>query len=106
MIQGFNQSNIASLTGFNNLAMQNQNSTNQIIAQGTALASQLATCCCEIKEKIGSDGDETRALINSINLQNIQGQLADAKSQINNFNQTKTLLDSLTKREVRCDRDR
>lgn len=68
--------------------MQTQNATNQIIAQGTANAATMAQCCCEIKSAIANDGDETRALINALNVQNLQTQLADAKSQISNTNQT------------------
>lgn len=31
-----------------------------------SLAAQIAECCCEVKEKIASDGQQTRDLINSI----------------------------------------
>lgn len=97
-LNSFNNLTTTLLQGVNTLSIQTVNSTNQIIAQGTALSSQLATCCCDIQNKIASDGDETRALINSINLANIQGQLNDAKNQISNFQQTQTILNSLSPR--------
>jgi hypothetical protein len=85
--------------GFNAQSLQTVTATNQIIAQGTAMAAQMAACCCDIQRAIAADGDETRALINSINLQNLQTQLADAKSQISNFQQTQTLLSALAPRD-------
>ncbi len=97
-LNSFNVLTTSVLQGFNGQAMQTQNATNQIIAQGSALSSQLAACCCEIQSKIASDGDSTRALINSINLQNIQTQLNDAKNQISNLNQTQTLISALARR--------
>jgi len=101
-LNSFNQLNIAMFQGFGSLSTQQLTATNQIIAQGTALSSQLAACCCDIQRAIAADGDETRALINAVNLQNLQTQLADAKSQISNFQQTQTLLSALAPR----DRDR
>lgn len=97
-LNSFNVLTTTTLQGVNSLAMQNITATNQIISQGTALASQLAACCCDIQQKISSDGDETRALINSINLQSLQAQLNDAKNQISNFNQTQVILNSLSPR--------
>lgn len=47
-----------------------------------AAAAQLAACCCEIKEKIGSDGDETRALLNGIALQDQRDRAAKAESML------------------------
>lgn len=96
-LNSFNALTTTLLTGFNTSAMQVQNTTNQIIAQGTALSAQLANCCCDIQKAIASDGDETRALINSINLANINSQLSDAKAQISNFNQTQSLLTALAR---------
>ncbi len=39
---------------------------------------------CEIKEKIGTDGEATRELIKLLNIQSLQAQLSDAKTQIGN----------------------
>lgn len=97
-LNSFNQLNTAMFQGFNSLSLQNVTATNQIIAQGTALSAQLASCCCDIQNKISSDGDETRVLINSINLATLNSQLNDAKNQISNFQQTQTILNSLSPR--------
>ena len=91
-LNNFNQLTTTTLQGFNGQAMQTQNATNQIIAQGAAMAAQAAQCCCEIKQTIKDDGNETRALINDLNVQNLTAQLNDAKSQISNSNQTNALV--------------
>jgi len=86
------QALINSLQNFNTLQGNLTTSTNQIIAQGTALAAQSAQCCCEVKQAIANDGNETRALINALNVQNLTAQLNDAKSQISNSAQTNALI--------------
>lgn len=91
-LNSFNQLTTTTLQGFNGQAMQTQNATNQIIAQGTAMAAQAAQCCCEIKQTIKDDGNATRALINDLNVQTLTAQLNDAKSQISNSNQTNALV--------------
>ena len=93
-----NQNALQQLNSFNNLQFQNAQATNQIIAQGTANAMAMAQCCCEIKGTILSDGNETRALINSINLSNIQSELNDAKLRISNAEQSAALIDALRPR--------
>lgn len=44
-----------------------------------ALQAQIAECCCEIKQAVKADGDETRALINGNTVDALRAQLADAK---------------------------
>lgn len=46
-----------------------------------AILAAQAACCCEIKELIRAESGATRDLINSLNTQNLQAQLADAKSE-------------------------
>ena len=87
-LNSFNNLTTTTLQGFNSSAMQIQNSTNQIIAQGVATAMQMANCCCEIKGMIMSDGNMTRALINQLDKENLQAQLADAKNQADNLAQS------------------
>ena len=94
-LNSFNNQTTTMLQGFNSAAMQIQNSTNQIIAQGTANAAAMANCCCEIKEKIGNDGDLTRQLINDLNVQNLRDQLSAANNQVSNFNQNQFLISQL-----------
>jgi len=91
-LNSFNVLTTTTLQGFNAQAMQTQNATNQIIAQGTALAAQLANCCCEMKQVVKEDGNATRALINDLNVQSLQAQLTDAKVQISNNAQNQYLL--------------
>jgi hypothetical protein len=73
------------------LAVQNQ----------AASMAALAECCCEIKEKITSDGDSTRTLINSIHTNSLERQLSDAKNALSGLQQSQgivnTLLDKLVK---------
>jgi len=71
--------NTTTLQGFNGSAMQVQNVTNQIVGQLQAMAATQAACCCELKSTIKDDGSATRALINDLNVSNLQQQLADAK---------------------------
>ena len=105
-LNSFNNLTTTTLQGFNNSAMQNQNATNQIIAQGTAAAAanaanfcdisrQMATCCCEIKGAIAADGNSTRALINDLNVQSLRDQLAAANNQVSNNAQNQYLLSSI-----------
>lgn len=60
--------------GFATNALAQANNTAAI------LASQ-AEGFCEIKERVKDDGQKTRDLINALNTQNLQAQLADAKSE-------------------------
>lgn len=78
-LNSFNQLNTTVLQWFNNQQFQTAQATNQIIAQGTANAQAMAECCCAIKEKIGTDWALTRALINDLNVHNLEQELADAK---------------------------
>jgi hypothetical protein len=66
-------------------------STSQLIAGQNAMSAQMASCCCDIKETIRTDGGLTRALIGDIRLADLQGQLSDAKAQVSNLAQTNTL---------------
>ena len=94
-MNSFNNLTTTTLQGFNGAAMQTQNATNQIIAQGTANAAAMAQCCCEIKSLINSDGNATRSLINDLNVQNLRDQLAAANNQVSNNAQNQYLLSSI-----------
>jgi hypothetical protein len=94
-MNSFNTLTTTTLQGFNGLAMQNQNSANQIIAQGTANAMAMANCCCEIKSTILADGNATRALINDTNMQALRDQLAAANSKVSNNDQSQYLLTTI-----------
>lgn len=94
-MNSFNQLTTTTLQGFNGSAMQLQNATNQIISQGTANAAAMATCCCEIKAAIVSDGQATRELINNLNVQNLRDQLATANGKVSNNEQNQYLLQTI-----------
>jgi len=94
-LNSFNNLTTTTLQGFNSSAMQVQNATNQIIAQGTANAAAMAQCCCEIKSTILADGNATRALINDLNVQNLRDQLSAANNKISNNEQNQYLLNTI-----------
>lgn len=105
-LNSFNNLTTTTLQGFNNSAMQVQNSTNQIIAQGTANAAavahgfcdisrQMAECCCEIKGVVAAEGASTRALINDLNVQSLRDQLASANNKVSNNEQNQYLLSTI-----------
>jgi len=105
-LNSFNNLTTTTLQGFNSSVMQIQNATNQIIAQGSAnaaavatgfcnISKELATCCCEVKQMIQSDGNLTRALINDTNMQNLRDQLATANSKVSNNEQNQYLLNTI-----------
>lgn len=76
----------------NRLAIANQNS---LIEKNTAsLQNQLNMQTCEIKQAISADGQATRALMNDNRMQDLQAQLADAKSAIRD----QTILGAINRR--------
>lgn len=85
-LNSFNQLSTTMLQGFNEVGRDQAQSFNQIIMGQNTLSAQLAACCCDLKSTITADGNLTRALINDIRLQELQGQLTDAKSTINSLN--------------------
>jgi hypothetical protein len=63
----------------------------------------MAAQCCELKQIVRADGDETRALVNALNVQNLQMALADAKTSnivlngtLSQTLQTQTLLSAIS----------
>lgn len=48
----------------------------------SALGSQMAECCCDIKSAVGAEGSATRALINERFINELQTRLCDAKAKI------------------------
>lgn len=47
-----------------------------------AIQAAIAACCCEQKELIRAEAGQTRDLINSLNTQDLQRQLSDAKNAL------------------------
>jgi len=94
-LNSFNNLTTTTLQGFNGQAMQIQNATNQIIAQGTAMAAAAAACCCEIKETISRDGSLTRALISDNRMHDLESQLSEARLQNSQSVQTNAIISAL-----------
>lgn len=94
-LNSFNNLTTTTLQGFNEVGRDLATATNQIIMGQNNAASQLAACCCDIKQTISNDGNLTRALINDIRVGDLQTQLQDAKSQISNLSQTSLLQNEL-----------
>lgn len=89
------QALINNLQNFNSIQSSQQTATNQIIASQNAMSAQMASCCCAIQKAIAEDGDETRSLINNLNVQNLRDQLAAANVQVSNNAQNQYLLSTI-----------
>jgi len=89
-LQGFNALNTTFLQGINELGRDTLNATNLILAGQAAAQAAAAACCCDLKTTILNDGNATRALVNSLYVQELQGQLSDAKNQNSTLAQTIT----------------
>ena len=84
----------------------NSNTQRDILMQTTQLENQLGmtslqglarldSCCCDIKQAIREDGEQTRALITQNTIQDLRDKLANAKDIISDREQTDTLLSRL-----------
>jgi len=87
-LNSFNQLNTTTLQSFNEASRDNANAFNQVQMSLNAMAAANAACCCELKSAVFQDGSSTRALIEALNVQNLQAQLADAKGQASNLAQS------------------
>lgn len=95
IIQALNTANLTNSImqqGFNEIGRDTTTATNQLIMGQNALATQLASCCCSVSQKISEDGALTRALINDLNVQRLTSELNDAKNSISNTSQTNALI--------------
>ena len=104
-----NQNALQTLNSFNLIntnLLQGVNQINSNIAGGFAaqvqqlndISRSMDDCCCEIKSVINSDGDATRALINSLNVASLTQQLSDAKTQVTVQSQTNAIIAALAPR--------
>ena len=85
------------------ILMGNANTQRDILMQTTQLENQLGltslqglarldSCCCDIKNAIREDGEQTRALITQNTIQDLRDRLSAAKDLISDREQTDTLL--------------
>ena len=88
-----NQNNLANVQGFagvqSALCQGFSGVNSNVSSQGyesriatNALASQMASCCCELKQEVQRQGCLDRELQRQIHTENIQSQLCDAKAKI------------------------
>lgn len=89
------QALINTIQNFNTVNSNITNTSNQIIAGQNAIASQMASCCCEIKGTIMAEGAATRALINDLNVQSLRDQLSAANNKVSNNEQNQYLLSTI-----------
>jgi hypothetical protein len=71
---------------------QLENQLGMTSLQGLA---RLDSCCCDIKQAIREDGEQTRALITQNTIQDLRDRLSAAKDVISDREQTDTLLSKL-----------
>ena len=88
------------------ILMGNANTQRDILMQTTQLENQLGitslqglarldSCCCDIKQAIREDGEQTRALITQNTIQDLRDRLSAAKDVISDREQTDTILSRL-----------
>lgn len=87
----------------NNTIQQGNFALNNTVTQGdyalqqklSDLSHQMENCCCETKQLIHSEGEETRALIRDNEIQTLRDKLQEANFTISQEAQNKYLLDTL-----------
>ena len=88
------------------MLLGNSNTQRDILMQTTQLENQLGitslqglarldSCCCDIKQAIREDGEQTRALITQNTIQDLRDRLTAAKDVISDREQTDTILSRL-----------
>lgn len=79
------------------VSQTNELNTNLLTTQLNAQA-QLDKCCCDIKELIRADGDETRALITQNTIQDLRDRLTAAQDVISDQRTESNIINSLSPR--------
>ena len=89
----------ASALGFSNtqrdILMQTTQLENQLGITSLQGLARLDSCCCDIKQAIREDGEQTRALITQNTIQDLRDKLTAAKDVISDREQTDTILSRL-----------
>jgi hypothetical protein len=89
----------ANALGFSNtqrdILMQTTQLENQLGITSLQGLARLDSCCCDIKQAIREDGEQTRALITQNTIQDLRDRLASAKDVISDREQTDTILSRL-----------
>lgn len=74
---GFAGVNHNILGGVNQIQLGMNNGFNSVNSNFQNLASQMASCCCDLKTTIHGEGEQTRALIQQNVIQDLRDKLAD-----------------------------
>jgi hypothetical protein len=90
------QALINSIQNFNQLQNSQTLATSQITAQLSAMAATNAECCCDLKNLITSDGNQTRALINNNTIQALRDANVALAGEVSNFKQNQFLINKLS----------
>lgn len=89
----------AGALGFSNtqrdILMQTTQLENQLGMTSLQGLARLDSCCCDIKNAIREDGEQTRALITQNTIQDLRDRLTQAKDIISDREQTDTILSRL-----------
>lgn len=89
----------ASALGFSNtqrdILMQTTQLENQLGMTSLQGLARLDSCCCDIKQAIREDGEQTRALITQNTIQDLRDRLTQAKDIISDREQTDNILSRL-----------
>lgn len=92
-------SKYASALGFANtqrdILMQTTQLENQLGMTSLQGLARLDSCCCDIKQAIREDGEQTRALITNNTIQSLRDALNQARDVISDREQTDTILSRL-----------
>lgn len=67
--------------GFANNALALNQGFNSVNGNISSLASQMASCCCDIKTTLHQEGEATRSLIQQNEIQSLRDKLQDAKNE-------------------------
>lgn len=89
------QALINNLQNFNTLQGNLTTSTNQIIAGQNDQNANFNKCCCDIKQLIQSDGNQTRALINDNTIQALRDKNTELQVAVSNNAQNQYLLNTI-----------
>lgn len=77
------------------MSLQTNQLQNQASINALNMQNQLASCCCELKSAIHSEGEETRALITQNRINELEYSLTQANNAVANAVQTQNILNNL-----------
>jgi hypothetical protein len=82
LCDGFYAQNTTMLNGFNSVNQSMCSGFNNVINGISSLGYQMQNQCCDLKTAIHSEGEQTRALIQSNTIQDLRDKLADKDREL------------------------